>query len=429
MNKIKNLTILFVLLSLSLQFAYGQGSRYSGTYTKSSPLKYSGKSNFTIEGVEITGNDQHCIILENCENVVIKNSKLMQTTSKRGVYLFKCKNITVTDCTLENLHSGLLAEHSQGIKFDRNDVLNIRGTSTGATNLGNMIQFTSVTGEGNSVSYNVCENLPNQSAPEDIINLYGSTGTSSSPLIVKGNWLRGGGPSASGGGIMLGDYGGAFQIAEDNIVVNPGNYGIAIAGGSNMTIRNNKVFATKASINRCALYATNFYESISGKSTNITVENNKVNYIDMYGKQYVIWTDPAKIATITGLQTNVYDATITASILPAKIYGRAADGTGENGGSDGGSDGGSNGGSTGTENQISVYLDSFNRICVNCKGDIFSSAKVTVTTSMGYFLATQPIVGYHTVVYNRFTPGKYNIKIENGTQVQNEQITIIKKKI
>jgi len=72
--------------------------------------------------------------------------------------------------------------------------------------------------------------------------------TSQGIKFVRGNWIRGGGPSTSGGGINIGDYGGSYQITENNILVNPGQYGIGISGGNNMIMRNNKVYGKKKAL-------------------------------------------------------------------------------------------------------------------------------------------------------------------------------------
>jgi hypothetical protein len=41
----------------------------------------------------------------------------------------------------------------------------------------------------------------------------------------------------------LGDQNGSYQVAEDNILVNPGQYGLQIGGGHHNVLRNNKVYS------------------------------------------------------------------------------------------------------------------------------------------------------------------------------------------
>ena len=49
--------------------------------------------------------------------------------------------------------------------------------------------------------------------------------------------------------------GGSGQVIEDNILVNPGQYGIGIAGGANMIVRRNKIFGEVLPWANVGLYA------------------------------------------------------------------------------------------------------------------------------------------------------------------------------
>lgn len=160
--KKRNVTALLsiVFFCISLQMTFGQGARYTGSYKKSSPIKYDGVSNIVIEGVEISSNTDYAIALYNSQNVTIKNSKFGPNLVKRAIYLYNCKNITIIDNTFNDVQSALVASTSQGIKFEYNDVTNVVGKLHGSKEMGVMAQFINVTGAGNSVSYNVNENFP-----------------------------------------------------------------------------------------------------------------------------------------------------------------------------------------------------------------------------------------------------------------------------
>lgn len=446
MMKLKNITFILgmALICLPIHISYGQGARYTGTYTKSSAIQYNGKSNFVIEGLEITSGDKYLIVLYNCENVIIRNNKFGPTPSKLAIYLDGCKNVTVVDNTFENVQTGMVAHKSQSIKFDYNDLTNVVGPLKGGGNIGNLAMFDKVSGAGNSISYNVCENFAGESAPEDIINVNQSHGTSSSPIMVKGNWLRGGGPSASGGGIILGDLGGSYQVAEDNIVVNGGQYGMSIAGGNNITMRNNKIFSSRQSYNNVGLYAVNWYAEAE-QSHSITVSNNLVNYTNASG-QLNNWWFGNNMGTITGQSTNKYDASLNASVLPDKIIGRAGTSvtpdptpapaptpaptptptpTPTNPG-------------TGDDNEVApgitlpdidnhpsikIYTDKYMRVCVNISGSVSRSATVYVATATGENVGQQTLNRYHTVL-GRPSPGKYIILVQNGQRAHLKVITV-----
>ena len=58
----------------------------------------------------------------------------------------------------------------------------------------------------------------------------------------------------SGGGIMLGDDGGAYEVAERNVLVDPGQYGIGVASGNNMTVRDNRIYGRKQDFTNVGIY-------------------------------------------------------------------------------------------------------------------------------------------------------------------------------
>ncbi len=100
------------------------------------------------------------------------------------------------------------------------------------------------------VAWNEIINEPYKSRVEDVINFYATSGTSSSPVRIHNNYIQGAYPANpakdgfSGGGIMLGDAGGAHLHAFDNQVVSTANYGVAIAGGQHNRFYNNRVISS-----------------------------------------------------------------------------------------------------------------------------------------------------------------------------------------
>jgi len=318
MNRVTKYITLSLILSVSVQcFSFGQGSSYGGAYKNSAPiLYYNGYNNKIIEGLEIYNSASgRCIRLENCSNVTIQNCKFA-TSQDVAIYLYKCMNITITNCTFENIASGLLAEYSTGVKFISNDVRNCMGPTPGR---GQMVHLVGCYGGGNQINYNSCDNISGQSSPEDIINISNSDGINGDPIQIKGNWLRGGGPSTTGGGIMTGDSGGSWQFVQDNICVNTGNYGIGNAGGHDITIRNNKIFSVKSEISNIGLYIWNQQSGIT--SYNMIVENNEVLWNSKNGVINNFW-DAGNSGIIEGWSTNISNAQLNSAILPTKIIGR-----------------------------------------------------------------------------------------------------------
>lgn len=438
-NKKTHVLLSFLLLCLAVSTSYGQeiepGARYTGTYNKSQPIRHVGKKNIVIQGLEISNTSSSCIALYNCENITIKNCKFSSSFTHIAVFMDNCKNITVIDCTFENIQSGVVAHKSQSIKVEFNDFTNVLGRLKGANRAGVMAQFDKVSGTGNSINYNVCENIPDKSSTGDIINLYSSHGTANSPIVIKGNWIRGGGPSKVGGGIILGDMGGSYQIAENNILVNPGQYGVSVAGGNDMTLRNNKVYASRKPFNNVGVYANNFYPSVS-KSYNITVEKNEINYTNKNGVLNNTWFGN-NMGVIAGIRTNVYNSKLNESILPDQIIGRARTSSPDDGKEDekedekpdsdkdkDKEDDNNNDNDIVFDSDINIYKDTFDRICTKCKGTISFAATITVSKQSGEKVLSIPMMGYHTVIRDNIPPGSYTVTVENGDRLQIKNLTI-----
>ena len=320
----KKSTIIPVLFFLIHCFVAGQGSAYTGLYKKSPSLRYVDTKNLIIEGLEIVDVKDPCIALYGCSNITIRNCKLGPAISNLGIYLYRCSDITITNCVIENVASGMIASTCTGnIRFEYNDVKNILGYSRGGEkSWGQMVQFISVSGAGNTISYNVCENVSGESAPEDIINLFNSHGRVESPIRVVGNWLKGGGPSESGGGINLGDNGGSYQTAEENILVDPGQYGIGISGGDHLKIKNNKIVGNKLPFSNVGITVCNWYTNEDVKCQDIEVADNEINYVNKNGEANPLWSG-GNCGKIDGWETNLFNRELNASILPPRIWARA----------------------------------------------------------------------------------------------------------
>ncbi len=287
------------------------GNQYCGPYTNSSPINWLGIANSTIDGLEITNAAIDGINLMNCSNITIKNCKITNTNGN-GINIENCNNITIRNCFMENIATGVYAQNSQNIDISNISVKNVQGPIP----RGQMVQFNNVSGTGNKINYNVCENVLGQSNPEDAINIYESHGTIDHPILIIGNQIRGGGPSSSGGGIMTGDEGGAHIIVENNTLVNPGQYGIAIAGGADIHLLYNKVFAQQQPFSNVGIYVWN--QSANNCSNN-EVLGNQVNWINNNGIENPDW-DGENCGTIIGYNNNEWYANIDESILPEQLF-------------------------------------------------------------------------------------------------------------
>jgi len=281
-------------------------------YTPSGVISLDGSHDITISGKSINGGPVPAISLSNCYNVHITQNKLGNSTDV-GIKLFNCKNITIDYNYITNVSGGVYVVQSSqgGIIVNNNQFLNMNGPSP----RGQFVQFDNVSGPNNSISYNKGENISGQSNPQDAINLFMSNGTAASPIQVTGNWIRGGGPSTTGSGIMLGDYGGSYEVASNNILVDPGQCGMAIAGGDHMSIINNSIYARAQSFTNVGIYV---WGQAGYAITNSTVSGNNVKFISQqYGENDSWLASGTPIPT--GWNTNIFGANITSSILPSVI--------------------------------------------------------------------------------------------------------------
>ncbi|WEK36373.1 MAG: T9SS type A sorting domain-containing protein [Candidatus Pseudobacter hemicellulosilyticus] len=316
----------FLILSAltCLSVIQGQSQTCINGGTTKDPFSIFFLDDFTISGNRIFNESSlnhsgNCITLMNCNNVRIENC-VIGPSAGEGIRLINCTNVIITNCYFMDNRTGILVEGGTGIKILNNQFLNIHGPFP----RGQCVQFLEVNGAGNEISDNVSEQVPGKSSPEDLINLYKSHGTPLSHILVNGNKFRGGGPSQSGGGILAGDVGGDFQRLQNNILVDPGQYGIAIASGHYNYIMNNKVYGRQQSFTNTAYYAYNIYIKDGYTCGDFTVEGNESNYTNkngqLIGEGY--WGMPGTAEDcrpISGIANNNWLATFGPEILPARL--------------------------------------------------------------------------------------------------------------
>ena len=198
--------------------------------------------NVVIENLQFENVNGISIYIKQSKNVTIRNC-FFNRASAEAINIEHSSNIRIENCLFNKADAGVYAMESQSIKVINNQFINARQRP--GEGRGQFVQFNGITGEGNIIENNQGENFAGESDPEDLISLFKSYGTAASPILIRNNTFRGGGPSSSGGGIMTGDYGGGYIIVENNVLVDPGQYGIASAGGSDISILNNKIYGKR----------------------------------------------------------------------------------------------------------------------------------------------------------------------------------------
>lgn len=266
-----------------------------------------------------------CITIANgATNWVIEDCKIGPNSDAAdtgtGISGLNNSNGTINNNLFDDIASSFYAVTcTGGIKFHHNYNTRIRGpnfASGGAR--GQMVQFNACTGPNNKIMYNISDQTsPGYlNGPEDHINLYASTGTAGSPILVKYNKLRGGGPSPSGGGIVAGDHAGAYVTIDSNILINPGQYGVAVSGGNNHQLLNNKVFGQAFPWSNIGMFIWVYQNPALPPEpacfANI-ITGNRVNWVNSSGAANNFW-DPGTCTGTTNNNNVFGDATITAGI-------------------------------------------------------------------------------------------------------------------
>ena len=264
----------------------------------------------SVHNTIISGISTSQITLISCENITIKNCQVSHG-KRPGINISKCTNIKIDSCYLSEVPTGISAENSQTVSVTNCQAKNMQGPFPE----GQFVQFKNVSGAGNEVRFNKVENILGKSYAEDAISMLKSSGLPLSPILIESNWIRGGGPSHSGGGIMLGDGGGSYMVAKNNILVDPGEYGMAVSGGTNMSIVNNTIYGKAQSFTNVGLY----YRNYSGlPSSNIFMGKNAVNFKNAENKLNNTYVFPADLIP-AGWGTNIYSTQLFEGILPENI--------------------------------------------------------------------------------------------------------------
>jgi parallel beta-helix repeat protein len=270
------------------------------------PLAFEGLDDTTITDIVVGNTTRPCLKFSNCSNVTIKKCTLINSADV-AIFLYRCRNISIKNCYISNVSTGVYVLESQGIKIISNTVRNVKGPFP----RGQMVQFDDVSGPGNRVLNNRSENIIGQSFAEDAISMYKSRGTPTDPILISGNFINGGGPSSTGGGIMLGDNGGEYIVATNNILINPGQYGMAISGGKHIQITNNKIYSKRQSFTNVGLYVWNQNPLVC---ENNIVSGNYVNWTNSKGIANDGWNN-GNCGSVTGWDTNVWHASIDSTLL------------------------------------------------------------------------------------------------------------------
>ena len=257
-----------------------------------------------IENVHVTTTSGSCIVVNGVSNVIIRNSEIGPCgrpgdPDTQGVEIRNASNITIQRNVIHDVSSGVYAVTSRHpIIMDRNYVYNVRGPLP----RGQMIQMNNVSGgtDGSKVTCNVSDAasgtrygvLHNNvtDGVEDHINMFQSPGLAGDRTEIAYNRLRGGHKiSTSGSGFVMGDVGGGHVNAHHNTLVNVANVGAGIAGGTNISIDDNRIYQHKDQAPYVNLGLMVWGQAGAACTGGHTVRRNRVWTLNSLGVQNSYW--------------------------------------------------------------------------------------------------------------------------------------------
>jgi len=281
-------------------------------YKMSQQLSLRNVSDQVYADLVIENLGSNAVNLNQCRNLTFRNC-VIKNCRGLGFNLYECQNIQIINCDFENLISAVYAHRCSNITVRNSTCYDIRGPMP----RGQFVQFNDC--QGGYVGYNVSINRLTDSDQEDIVNMYKCFSDANNPTVIEYNYFQGGGPSASGGGIMLGDAGGSHLISRGNILVDVGQYGLAVAGGSRMTHTNNQVYCRSQPFTNVGAYV--WAQNVT-ECNHITVTNNIVSYFNKDGVRNSWWVGngrmdnrPPQNLTVSD---NNWNASYTIPAIPSE---------------------------------------------------------------------------------------------------------------
>lgn len=272
------------------------------------------------------------------------NPNMLDGETGRFVSVYMPAKLVVENNTLlgtAGIYVDGAGKSNDGITIRYNKALNIEGRlSNGVGGYSSKkflpVQFTQLNNvratSGIEIAWNEVINEPRRSRVEDNINVYRSSGTADSPILIHDNYIQGAYPNEplidqfSGGGIIT--DGDVTTLAEatgyvriyNNQVVSTINYGVGIASGHHVLVWNNRVISTGKlpDGNRIASANVGLYVSVNPKSpaeifAGNSVAKNTVGWLDAKGGSNPWW--------FPSCQTGMCAANIT--LIPTAAWEKA----------------------------------------------------------------------------------------------------------
>jgi hypothetical protein len=324
--------------------------------TPSGPITITGQNGTVVENLHITNPNGDCVVITSSTNITIRRSEI-GPCGGHGVNISGGNTIGIYDSYIHpekplatgccDTHDGVFADGTSNLSIQGNVIAygesNIEVTNaTTVTATGNFLlnpidsdPSQSADGQSRGQNFQVWSNSSNVTVEnnyalsstdtskylfaenqEDSINFGLTTG-----IVVRGNYITGG-HSPSGCGLIADDRANGAQFLN-NTLVDTGQCGIGIAGGTNPIVDSNRVLnrTPVPGGGNTAIYVWNQFASACGP---VTISNNIAAEIQSDGTQSGFWSgggcDPVT------LTNNTFDAaaqtlleSVSQTVLPPQI--------------------------------------------------------------------------------------------------------------
>lgn len=260
--------------------------------TESNPVIYDGHDP-QYAGIVISNSAGICFDIQNSSYVEVRNFNVINCSGRAVKVAGNSHHITIVNNDFTKT-AGIVVYGGEGFFIEDNRFKKIIGTIRPNT-LTSGIQLAVVHGTniGSSISGNRIYNNIGDNAKTDGINVFNSNFSELRPLIISNNELHGYGTNNSGGGIVVGDYGGSYIKVIRNYLDHAGSINIRIAGGHHITIDGNTILHEKATEGGRGIWAYTPTLATASECYAIYIYNNTIRARTPQNNVEEIFADPA----------------------------------------------------------------------------------------------------------------------------------------
>ena len=247
-----------------------KGGTYSGTWTSNDPavpaVQIATREPVVLQNSVLSGRGDLIGLSVYTANVTVRNVTgtgldPLVAGKQRGAFFraYSVNSLVVENCTMSGTSFGILVGYAPvtTLKVLNNVASQLEdrtsdghgGFQTARPVLGHFIQLAKMTApNGAEIAWNQLKQVIGSGSTEDGINVYSSSGTASTPIVIHDNYLEGNSSAATtrytGNGIITdGDATGntGYVLIRNNQVVHTAGGGVAIANGHDVTATGNSV--------------------------------------------------------------------------------------------------------------------------------------------------------------------------------------------